>query len=286
MPGNRPIYSIGADNGGTWLRFAAVDHKGTLLKTLRIPSPTVPQLPARIKKLLQTWKLRRVPRLIVASKGIWTVQEKNRLVRQLKPFSDTAAAFSDVELAYHGHFHGKKEGPGTLRILLIAGTGSMAYGRSKNRIARAGGLGAKDGDPGSGYWIGKHRLRIQALKTGKSQTQSIRETAGLAVEMLRRAQKGEVLPLLIVQEGADYLAELVWKTAQKLKSNGPIQLGYHGGLFQSRFFMREVDKALEVYFAGRKINAALLKEDAAVCAARMGLDGSWKTYLRADNPPR
>ncbi len=51
---------------------------------------------------------------------------------------------------------GAGDGPG---IVIIAGTGSIAYGRSaEGSAARAGGWGHIIGDEGSGYWIGQHAL--------------------------------------------------------------------------------------------------------------------------------
>jgi N-acetylglucosamine kinase-like BadF-type ATPase len=45
-------------------------------------------------------------------------------------------------------------------IVIIAGTGSIAYGRSRTgHAARAGGWGYVLGDEGSGYWIGRLALR-------------------------------------------------------------------------------------------------------------------------------
>src|SRR3954465_7738172 len=50
--------------------------------------------------------------------------------------------------------------PGAPGIVLIAGTGSIAYGRNEhNEAARAGGWGYMLGDEGSGYWIGRSALR-------------------------------------------------------------------------------------------------------------------------------
>jgi N-acetylglucosamine kinase-like BadF-type ATPase len=44
-------------------------------------------------------------------------------------------------------------------IVLIAGTGSIAYGRNESgEAARAGGWGHMIGDEGSGYWIGREAL--------------------------------------------------------------------------------------------------------------------------------
>jgi len=45
-------------------------------------------------------------------------------------------------------------------IVVIAGTGSIAYGRdAAGRAARAGGWGYVLGDEGSGYWLGRQALR-------------------------------------------------------------------------------------------------------------------------------
>jgi N-acetylglucosamine kinase-like BadF-type ATPase len=50
--------------------------------------------------------------------------------------------------------------PGAPGIVIIAGTGSIAYGRNRtNEAARAGGWGYVLGDEGSGYWIGRLALR-------------------------------------------------------------------------------------------------------------------------------
>ena len=45
-------------------------------------------------------------------------------------------------------------------VVIISGTGSIAYGRNRDdRAARAGGWGHVLGDEGSGYWIGRQALR-------------------------------------------------------------------------------------------------------------------------------
>ena len=45
-------------------------------------------------------------------------------------------------------------------MVIIAGTGSIAYGHNaEGQAARAGGWGYVLGDEGSGYWIGRHALR-------------------------------------------------------------------------------------------------------------------------------
>ena len=50
--------------------------------------------------------------------------------------------------------------PGLPGVVVIAGTGSICYGRNAaGQAARAGGWGYVLGDEGSGYWIGRHALR-------------------------------------------------------------------------------------------------------------------------------
>ena len=50
--------------------------------------------------------------------------------------------------------------PGAAGVVIIAGTGSICYGRnSQGQAARAGSWGYVLGDEGSGYWIGRHALR-------------------------------------------------------------------------------------------------------------------------------
>jgi N-acetylglucosamine kinase-like BadF-type ATPase len=64
------------------------------------------------------------------------------------------ALSSDYEIALVGAL-GQRHG-----LLILAGTGSAAYGRAPDgRSARVGGWGYLLGDEGSGYWIG-----VQALK--------------------------------------------------------------------------------------------------------------------------
>jgi N-acetylglucosamine kinase-like BadF-type ATPase len=50
--------------------------------------------------------------------------------------------------------------PGQPGVVIISGTGSIAYGRNaRGEAARAGGWGYVLGDEGSGYWIGRAALR-------------------------------------------------------------------------------------------------------------------------------
>lgn len=66
----------------------------------------------------------------------------------------------DMEIAHHAAFDG---GAG---VVVISGTGSIAYGRSQHgETARAGGLGPVQNDGGSGAWIGRTAIELVLLAT-------------------------------------------------------------------------------------------------------------------------
>ncbi len=73
----------------------------------------------------------------------------------------------DVEVAFEDAFG---VGPG---VIVIAGTGSIAYGRNdRGDVARAGGWGHVISDEGSGYWIGVEATRaaLRARDQGADST--------------------------------------------------------------------------------------------------------------------
>ncbi|MDY0871001.1 N-acetylglucosamine kinase [Dongia rigui] len=61
---------------------------------------------------------------------------------------------NDVEIAYDGAFLGS-EG-----VLILAGTGSMAWAKIRGESTRVGGWGEAFGDEGSAYWIGREALSL------------------------------------------------------------------------------------------------------------------------------
>lgn len=267
--------SIGIDNGGSLLRIHAADSRGKTLLHLKFPARPLAQLPSFLKKLFAQKSLR-PGILVLGSKGVWTSSEKAAMRSKLKSLSPTVFVFSDVELAYERAFKGK---PG---ILLIAGTGSIAYGRNGKRIARAGGLGPGKGDEGSGYWIGKRFLFENPLERDPHP----QKTAAVAQKALKKAGKADPRAQFIIKEATLHLLALVRETAQKLRLNGKAKLALHGGLFDSAYFKMEFIKSARKTAPNLQIKTAPSKEGAAAFAARMGLDGSWKNYLRAANPPR
>lgn len=68
-------------------------------------------------------------------------------------------------------------------ISLIAGTGSIGYGRYKSRTARSGGWGEVFGDEGSAYWIARRGLQLFAKMSDG------RAARGALHELVRREYK-------------------------------------------------------------------------------------------------
>jgi len=90
-------------------------------------------------------------------------------------------------------------------IVIVAGTGSITYGRNaSNRAARAGGWGYILGDEGSGYWLGRRALRavvreLDGRGPSTRLTPRILTHFGItsATELIGRIQGTELRPAMI-----------------------------------------------------------------------------------------
>jgi glucosamine kinase len=99
-----------------------------------------------------------VPRVLcVGAAGVGRDPERLALWEALsaRDVADDVVVHTDAETAFDDAF-GDNAG-----ILLLAGTGSMAYGRGPTGVtARTGGWGPVCGDEGSGAWIGRRALSV------------------------------------------------------------------------------------------------------------------------------
>lgn len=102
----------------------------------------------------------RVPRALcagVAGTGRETEQRDLQDALTRRALADDVTVETDAQVALADAF-----GDGT-GIILIAGTGSIAFGRSPSGvIARCGGWGLAFGDEGSGAWMGRRALSVVA----------------------------------------------------------------------------------------------------------------------------
>ena len=108
-------------------------------------------------------------------------QEQQRVADTLLPCPHLV--LNDVEVAYDGAFTCKSG------VLLLAGTGSMAWAKAGATSLRVGGWGDAFGDEGSAFWIGRQALSLasQALD-GRSRAhdfaQGILSACGCTAETL------------------------------------------------------------------------------------------------------
>ena len=154
----------------------------------------------------------------------------------------------DAESARAGAFLGA---PG---VVVIAGTGSAAFGWNGKSSARAGGHGFLLGDEGSAYWIGRAAARAAlrwADQMGGSELihRTVTEAAGLGLDALigevcthpaERDRLTVLAPAItaiaaedaearrIVRRAAEHLAALAGAVQRRL---GPLPVAGAGGVF-------------------------------------------------------
>jgi len=128
--------------------------------------------------------------------------------------ADVTRVGTDVLAAFHDAFG---DGPG---VLLIAGTGSIAWGRSEDgREGRVGGWGRHIGDEGSGYAIGLEALkRVARQADGRAPETALRaailsrlglETIDDLVQWAGGASRAEVAALVPLVAGASAAGDAV-----------------------------------------------------------------------------
>jgi N-acetylglucosamine kinase-like BadF-type ATPase len=103
--------------------------------------------------------------------------------------------------------------PDETAVALIAGTGSLAWGRNgRGQSARAGGWGPLLGDEGSGYWLGLQALRA-VVRHGDGRGPTTRLSSTLPVDWANLDDLRH-LPLQAQTRGRDAIAALsTWVSA-------------------------------------------------------------------------
>jgi N-acetylglucosamine kinase-like BadF-type ATPase len=145
--------------------------------------------------------------------------------------------------------------PGAPGVVIISGTGSIAYGRNQqNQGARAGGWGHVLGDEGSGYWIGRAALRA------------------VLREADRRGPRTALTPLLLRHFGVSEAQNLIHEVYQsKLR---PAAIGALAQCVQAAF--TEGDNAAQGIL---RAAADELESSGSSVATRLRLGGSPFTFI-------
>jgi glucosamine kinase len=167
----------------------------------------------------------------------------------------------DMIIALHAAFG---TGPG---IVVITGTGSIAYGRNaRGDTARAGGWGFAISDEGSGYWIGRAAVSATVRAQDEQQdTKLLRQIldawqlstlddlvragnssplpdfAALFPVVLASAEAGDAVARSVLTEAGVELAGLAKMVMRRLfEDDGPVLVAMSGGVFRQSAWVRQV----------------------------------------------
>lgn len=158
------IHVLGIDAGGTKTVCQLADDQGRVLSEVRGPGANLQaagelQVEKVIHDVMEEAIGDRDIRPTAICLGIAGVdrQDDAAIVRGIMKrigFKARVVVVNDALVALEAGI------PGEPGVVIISGTGSIAYGRNREgRAARAGGWGYVLGDEGSGYWIGRAALR-------------------------------------------------------------------------------------------------------------------------------
>jgi glucosamine kinase len=160
---------IGIDGGGTYTRALVMDEserelgrsEGGPALTDRAMTPVdIDAVSAAAERAAAEAKVRLpVDALCAGFAGVGREVERKTVEEAFsaRGLARSVSVITDGEAAFFDAFG---DGPG---LLLVSGTGSLAWGRSEDgRQARVGGWGTLLGDEGSGYDIGRSALRAAA----------------------------------------------------------------------------------------------------------------------------
>jgi len=198
-------FVIGVDGGGTKTRALLADERGEqIAEAVGAASAVKPGeiehsagvIAGVVRDVLEIAERAGArPRVLaVGVAGVGREPEREALLEALvaQQLADEVSVVPDYAIALEDAF---SDGPG---VLLIAGTGSMAFGRSPaGATARCGGWGPAFGDEGSGGWIGRRALSVGAAAADGREP----ETA-LTGAVLTAAEVSEVTDLIRWASGA------------------------------------------------------------------------------------
>ena len=223
--------------------------------------------------------------------------EQDQLAQQLVPIQHSL--LNDVQVAFVGALAGQSG------VLVLSGTGSMAWAGSGDKQLRVGGWGEGFGDEGSAFWIGRQALgdlskaldgRIQnsAFAEGMLQAIGVRDgaellawfyglehprsqVARLAKTVDELAEAGNPVAVNLLRYAAVELTHLAQTAHHRLGDPSANRFSYAGSVFNSRTLREAVRANLSPLGTWQApllppIGGALLY---AAQRAGWGVDSSW-----------
>jgi len=300
-------FLIGFDCGATKTECALADIEGNIIcsangKPSNYLVIGVDNAARNILSLLDKFKNEldftqaEIEKVVIGAAGAGRKEDAERL---LKAVTDSASVkgiifksitvVSDSQIALEGAFP-KKHG-----CILIAGTGSIIYGKDKEgNVFRAGGFGRLIGDEGSGYSIGRKALKAAAeffdgrgektlivkliaekffIKTPDDLISKVHkenfDIASVAQIVLTAAKEGDKIALNILAEESNQLIELI-KAMMKKMNTGELNVSTAGSLISNNNVYSDLLlKKIKTYLPSVKvINAEHSPVEGAIIIAK------------------
>lgn len=288
----------GIDGGGTSTMFVVVDTTGAEVLRHRTGTSNAAVIGHDAAAAILTTGLTEIAHRCDAAipfaaawfglAGSDRTEDHRRLLPALEPFASSVTITNDAELVLGGL-------PAGIGVALVAGTGSIAFGRNRNgRSARAGGWGHVFSDEGSGYDLVTRMLRaFAAAADGRGPATSLtqrlvdrlnlhephqiiswvydKETtkgvlAGLSNLVMEEAEAGDSVANRILADAGSALADIALAAADQLDMRSGVSLTLTGGLLIHNPAYR--DRVLARIGERATVNTVELVHEPALTAAR------------------
>lgn len=211
---------IGVDGGGSKTHVIIADETGTELATIEGAGSAVrpgevekaaENIAALVRAAIASVNVEGTPAVLYAGlAGAGRERERRAIESELASLelAEETRVTTDAMIALGDAFG---DGAG---IILISGTGSIAYGRGPTGgFSRCGGWGSTFGDEGSGAWIGRRALAVVAgAADGREPTTAL---SGAILTAAQLNEPEELIPWAIAASSKDLadLAPVVFATA-------------------------------------------------------------------------
>ena len=268
-------YYIGIDGGGTKTAFGLFDEEGHCLDNLTLPTchflqvgieGCVTVLKEGIDILLQD----KTYDSVVIGIGIAGYGSDEKICHRLQIAIDKTLDNYPHIITNDAHISLLGASNNQDRILVIGGTGSIAYVQTASSFHRVGGWGYQLGDEGSAYWIGKQLLtefcrqvdgicvknEIYYAIIEKFQIKNPYEIINIVHEMKNKRTEIAQLSLLcnqLANQGNQYCKNLLKKAGRILfnyvlylsNKYKVYEVSYSGSLFKSHYVKQQFLECLQ-----------------------------------------
>ncbi|MDZ7625047.1 MAG: BadF/BadG/BcrA/BcrD ATPase family protein [Ignavibacteriaceae bacterium] len=272
-------YLIGIDGGGTKTDSAITDLSGNIIhqttgKASNFLVVGIEEAVENIFALIEEnlFKLEGdfadVKQIVIGVAGAGRKEDAQLLEKSFKDYADQQGIhFKGVKVVSDAHIALEGAFPDSAGCILIAGTGSILFGKDeKGVIHRVGGFGRLIGDEGSGYSIGRKALNavskesdgrgeatlisemLNAKMNSSSSTSIINEVykekldvASVAKIVIEAAEEGDPIAEDILDEEADELVLHIKSLMNKIQTAN-LNVAFSGSLIDNKNFYSDLLK--------------------------------------------